>query len=161
MSRTSSTASLHKNILAKYNRARDSFLSIGNKRLSMSISSRRQSNLTVLTNATEMSQEEMEVDITATVKDPIEEESGKKIIEYFRSVKHLKEFQKVKMFIELHQKEINPRELCKIIPTAGKLIADKTSVINVKFRLAGETWPPFILYKIVIEGLKNVNLSYN
>lgn len=49
--------------------------------------------------------------------------------------------------------------MCKIIPRTGKLLIDKTTIINVKFRLAGETWPPFLLYKIVIEGLTDFKFS--
>lgn len=49
--------------------------------------------------------------------------------------------------------------MCKIIPLAGKMLADKTTAISVRFRLAGETWPPFVLYKIIVEGLTDLNLN--
>lgn len=94
------------------------------------------------------------------INDSVDEAAAEKIIMFFKMIKNLSKFFDVSKFMKLVPKEIDVKELCKIIPRVGKLLFDKTININVKFRLAGETWPPFILYKIIIRGLNNFEFSH-
>lgn len=92
---------------------------------------------------------------TITLNDPMEELASIKIVKHLRLFNGMKAYWRVKSLLKNMQKDLDYRFLIKIVPNINDVFKDTNNGTKVIFRLAGESWPPKILYKIIIVGLKS------
>lgn len=80
-----------------------------------------------------------------------------KITSFIKNISIRKDYLKIRKYFKIFENKIDFEYFAKIAPKLSPLYKDSLLNIKIRFRLAGETFPPQIIYKIIFSDIKTDN----